>query len=255
MSEDYQDLRALLRAFKQGDVDEARVLERVREDAGIEHLPVGRFDTGRVARTGVPEAILAEGKNPQSIARTFARILERGDQLIATRVTAPILEALAPMMDELHYHPEARVVSTHPPREDLDGPEVLVLCAGTLDRPVAQEAAHVSELLGNATTRLFDVGVAGIHRLFSQLDRLRTAGVIIVVAGMDGALPSVVAGLARQPVIAVPTSVGYGASFGGVAALLTMLNACAPGVAVCNIDNGFGAAVMARKILIAPKAG
>lgn len=255
MNEDLEQLEPLLRALARGDIQADEALTRVRRAAGIEQLPIGRFDTGRVRRTGVPEAILAEGKRPEDVAATFARFLGRDEQLIATRVTPPILEALAPQLDRLLHEPEARIVSIHPPASIQGRGQALVLSAGTLDVPVAREAAHTSALLGNPTELITDVGVAGIHRLFSQLERVRAADVIIVAAGMDGALPSVVAGLVEVPVIAVPTSVGYGASFEGVAALLTMLNSCAPGVAVCNIDNGFGAGVLAAKILRAGSHG
>lgn len=169
-------------------------------------------------------------------------------QLIATRVTPAIIEAVDPVGNGFFYAERARVIATKDPTPDTERQTVIVLSAGMLDRPVADEAAVISELLGNPTEQLLDVGVAGLNRLAHELWRLDKAGIVIVVAGMDGALPSVVGGLAPQPVIAVPTSVGYGASFKGVAALLTMLNACAPGVAVMNIDNGFGAAVMATKI-------
>ena len=243
------DLDALLDALERGDISRKDLLLAMRQHTGIEHLPVGTFDTGRQARTGIPEAILAEGKRPADVARSLEIYRKRGEQLIATRVTPPILEALATIMPNLYHHEQARIVSTLPPGTPTHPGHVAVLSAGTLDLPVAHEAAQMSMLFGHHTSTLFDVGVAGIHRLFSQLESIQSADVIIVVAGMDGALPSVVAGLVATPVIAVPTSVGYGASFGGVAALLTMLNSCAPGVAVCNIDNGFGAAVLASKIL------
>jgi hypothetical protein len=241
------DIRELLRAFKEGEVEEDEVIQRMVRQPFEEHM-LGKFDHHREARTGIPEAILAEGKDPSEVADIFETYLERGDRLLATRVTDEILEGLADHMPDLHHYPDARIVSTYRPEAVEDRPSVLVISAGSLDRSVAREVSVSSELLGNPTDTLFDVGVAGLTRLASHLDDMERAGILVVVAGMDGALPSVVGGLAQQPVIAVPTSVGYGASFEGVAPLLTMLNACSPGTAVMNIDNGFGAAVLATKI-------
>jgi len=240
-------IRQLLRRFQDGDVEEDEVVERLLRQPYEEHL-LGRFDHLREARTGIPEAIFAEGKNPEEVAAIFDRYLERDEQLIATRVTDDILQGLSDRIDDLEHYEEAGMVSTKSPDVDEQRQDVLVISAGSLDRPVAQEVVMTSRLLGNPTNRLFDVGVAGIARLAVNLGDVDEAGIVIVVAGMDGALPSVVGGLAPQPVIAVPTSVGYGASFEGVAPLLTMLNACSPGTAVMNIDNGFGAAVLATKI-------
>ena len=241
------DLRRLLRAFRDGEVDEQDVLDRLVRQPYEEHL-LGRFDHLREARTGIPEAILADGKRPEEVAAIFEQYLKRDEMLIATRVTDEILAGLDGMIDELDHYEEASIVATARPEVDEDRETVLVISAGTLDRPVAEEVAVTSQLLGNPTDRLFDVGVAGIGRLAVNLGQVDEAGIVVVVAGMDGALPSVVGGLAPQPVIAVPTSVGYGANFDGLAPLLTMLNACSPGTAVMNIDNGFGAAVLATKI-------
>ena len=240
---------SLLHAWRNEELTDSEIMVAIKRATGLEQLPVGTFDTGRAARTRIPEAILAEGKSPEAIHQTFEAYLDRGAQLIATRVTPPIVSALS-ALPSLCHHQVARIVSIHPPTPDPSRHTVAILSAGTLDLPVAQEAAHMCELFGLPVTRLFDVGVAGIHRLFSRLDEISSSHVVIVVAGMDGALPSVVAGLVPQPVIAVPTSVGYGASFGGIAPLLTMLNTCAPGVTVSNIDNGFGAAVSAAKIIM-----
>ena len=241
------EIRQLLRRFQNGEVEEDDVVDRLVRQPYEEHL-LGRFDHLREARTGIPEAIFAEGKDPDEIAAIFDRYMERDEQLIATRVTDEILEGLGERIDDLEHYEEARIVSTKRPDVDDRRQQVLVISAGTLDRPVAEEVVMTSQLLGNPTNRLFDVGVAGIARLAVNLGDVDEAGIVIVVAGMDGALPSVVGGLAPQPVIAVPTSVDYGASFEGVAPLLTMLNACSPGTAVMNIDNGFGAAVLAAKI-------
>lgn len=241
-------VRDLLRAFRAGEVEEEEVVRRLVKKPYEEHL-IGRFDHLREERTGIPEAILAEGKDPRAVAEIFDRYAAEGRQLIATRVTEKILAGLGARLGSLVHFEEARVVSTRPVPEPTQGRQpVLVVSAGALDRPVAEEAAVVSGLFGNPTERLYDVGVAGIARLITDFARLDGAGVVIVVAGMDGALPSVIGGLIRQPLIAVPTSVGYGSSFGGLAPLLTMLNACSPGTAVMNIDNGFGAACLATKI-------
>lgn len=238
----------LLRAYRQGEVEESEILQRLVRQPFEEHM-IGRFDHTREERTGIPEVILAEGKNPQAVAEIFAAYRERGEQLIATRVTPAVLEAIGhEALDAMYHMPEARIVATLEPTPDAARPTVLVVSAGMLDRPVAEEAATTSRLLGNPTEVLLDVGVAGLNRLSRDLSMLDRAGVVIVVAGMDGALPSVIGGLALQPVISVPTSVGYGAVFGGLSPLLTMLNSCVPGTAVMNIDNGFGAAVLATKI-------
>ena len=240
-------LRELLRAYRAGEIDEDQMVQKVVREPFEEHL-LGRFDHLREARTGIPEAVLAEGKNPAKVAALFDRYMERGEQLIATRVTEAIIDELGDRMEQLRYWEEARIVATEDPAQDEERETVLVISAGSLDESVAEEVAVTSELLGNPTERLYDCGVAGLARLAVDLGSVERAGIVVVVAGMDGALPSVVGGLARQPVIAVPTSVGYGSSFDGLAPLLTMLNACSPGTAVMNIDNGFGAAVLATKI-------
>lgn len=240
-------IRRLLADFREGHVSEDEVIQRLVRQPFEEHL-LGRFDHQREARTGIPEVILAEGKPPEEVAEIFRQYAERGEQLVATRVTPSITEALGDLLPHLHYFAEARIVTTCPPRIDPARSTVLVISAGTLDRAVAEEAAVSARMFGNPTEVVYDVGVAGLSRLAPELSRLDRAGIVIVVAGMDGALPSVVGGLARQPVIAVPTSAGYGASFGGLSALLAMLNSCVPGTAVMNIDNGFGAAALATKI-------
>jgi NCAIR mutase (PurE)-related protein len=245
-------IRQLLEQFKAGDVDQDEVIQRLVRQPFEEHM-LGRFDQHREARTGIPEAILAEGKDPEAVADIFRTYLDRGEQLIATRVGAEIVEALAGpenegILPQLHHFSDARIVSTQLVEPVKDRHTVMVISAGALDKRVAEEASVTAELLGNRVDRVFDVGVAGLTRFATELDRFDKAGIIIVCAGMDGALPSIVGGLAVQPVIAVPTSVGYGASFGGIAPLLTMLNSCSPGTATMNIDNGFGAAVLATKM-------
>jgi NCAIR mutase (PurE)-related protein len=198
--------------------------------------------------TGFPEVILGTGKSPAQIGAIAHRIVARGHSLLVTRTDEAAFAAVKEVVPGACFHAEARAITLR--QNDITPGKgmVLVAAAGTSDLPVAEEAAVTVELMGNELERLYDVGVAGLHRLLSAHDRLTAARVIIVVAGMEGALPSVVAGLVQVPVIAVPTSIGYGASFGGLAALLGMLNSCAGGVSVVNIDNGFGAATMASLI-------
>jgi hypothetical protein len=211
-------------------------------------LGFARVDTGRRARTGFPEVIFAEGKTPEQVARIARVIVGRDGAALATRASREQFEAVRAEVPEAIYHERARCVTAErQPMPKLPG-RVAVLCAGTSDLPVAEEAAVTLEVFGATADRLFDVGVAGIHRVLSERDRLEGAVALVVAAGMEGALPSVVAGLVSKPVIAVPTSVGYGASFGGLAALLGMLNSCGSGVTVVNIDNGFGAGYAAACI-------
>jgi NCAIR mutase (PurE)-related protein len=204
-------------------------------------------DFERERRCGVAEAVFCPGKSAEQIAAIMQGLRKKTEPVLATRATLEQARAMQALVPDIVYHEQARLLTLGAPKEPQGG-TVLVLTAGTSDLSVAEEAAVTAKYLGNKTERLYDVGVAGVHRLLAHRDRLNHARVLIVVAGMDGVLPSVVGGLVDKPVIAVPTSVGYGASFGGLAALLTMLNSCAPGVAVVNIDNGFGAAVLATKI-------
>jgi NCAIR mutase (PurE)-related protein len=195
----------------------------------------------------LPEVILAEGKTPAQVAAIGARLVETNGRLLVTRLDRDGFRALRGAVPDVEYHELARVATVErEERELLTG--IAIVCAGTSDLPVAEEAALTARMMGHAATITSDVGVAGIHRLFDHLPRLLEANVLVIVAGMEGALPSVVAGLVKAPIIAVPTSIGYGASFGGLAPLLAMLNACAAGVAVVNIDNGFGAGYMAGSI-------
>ncbi len=243
-----KQLEEILRRFKAGEIDESQAKQAIARQPFEEHL-IGKFDQNREVRTGIPEVIFAEGKDPAHVADIFETYLQRDEQLIASRVTEPIRKALEPIASKLHFYERARIVSTKSAQTDKTLKTALVVTAGALDVPVAEEAATMLELFGCPTERLYDVGVAGVNRLASHLHELEQAGVLIVCAGMDGVLPSLIGGLARQPVIAVPTNVGYGTAFEGLAPLLTMLNSCSPGVAVMNIDNGFGAAVHAAKIL------
>ena len=228
--------------------DAASSIANAMRSAPFDDVGFARIDTHRHLRQGFPEVILGLGKTPAQIATLAERIASGGQTLLVTRATPEAADAVAAEVPQATYDPVSRTISL---RQDDVAPgvgTVLIVCAGTSDLPVAEEAAVTADLMGNTVDRLHDVGVAGIHRLLSEHARLSAARVLIVVAGMEGALPSVVAGLVRAPVIAVPTSVGYGASFGGIAALLGMLNSCANGVAVVNIDNGFGAACMASAI-------
>jgi NCAIR mutase (PurE)-related protein len=245
------ELHQLLAAVRDGAVDAAaasdRILKALRA-APLDDLGYARVDTHRHFRQGFPEVVFGVGKTPAQVAAIAERIVSRRHSLLVTRATPEAFEAVKAISPEANYHIEARAITL--PAGDIPPGKgtVLVACAGTSDLPVAEEAAVTAELMGNAVDRLYDVGVAGIHRLLRERERLHAARVIIVAAGMEGALPSVVGGLVSVPVIAVPTSVGYGASFGGVAALLGMLNSCANGVSVVNIDNGFGAACVASAI-------
>jgi NCAIR mutase (PurE)-related protein len=214
-----------------------------------EALPFATIDHHRALRQGYPEVIFGQGKTPEHLTEIAIRIAARGDGVLATRVSTEGAAALGAGIPGIVINELGRTAflpANEPPPAGRG--TVLVITAGTSDLPVAEEAAVTLAATGNCVSRVTDVGVAGIHRVLSKRDELMSASVVIVVAGMDGALPSVVGGLVRAPVIAVPTSVGYGASFGGLAALLTMLNSCAAGVTVVNIDNGFGAAVAASRI-------
>ena len=246
-----QQLRALLEAVQTGAVTpEAahdRLLQFVRQ-APFEDLGFARVDHHRSARQGFPEVIFGPGKTPEQVASIAARIVAAGHSLLVTRTTEEAYRALRVQVPDAQFSQVARTI-TRPAADIRRGRgTILVAAAGTADLPVAEEAAISAEIMGNCVDRLYDVGVSGLHRLLAEHSRLTAAHVIIVAAGMEGALPSVVGGLVDVPVIAVPTSVGYGASFGGLTALLAMLNSCASGVSVVNIDNGFGAAAVASAI-------
>ena len=241
-------VRDLLGKVADGTLPVADALERLSH-APVEELDFATIDHNRALRQGYPEVIYCPGKTLEQIVAIAERIAERGDGFLATRADAEVRAALGARFPSASLNDLGRTVwlaSGHPAPQGTG--DVLIVTAGTSDLPVAEEAAVSAVALGNTVKRLTDVGVAGIHRLLSRAEVLHSARVVIVVAGMDGALPSVVAGLVRSPVIAVPTSVGYGASFGGVAALLSMLSSCAAVMTVVNSDNGFGAAVAASRI-------
>ena len=241
-------LEELLARVGRGDTSIAAALEELR-DLPFADLEFAKPDLHRAIRTGHPEVIYGAGKTPDQIVAIGARLAAHGHNVVVTRVDAAAAADIVALAPEYRYIAEARIAVHEVTPVDVTGKGViLVISAGTSDQSVAEEAAWTAQLAGNAVERLYDVGVAGIHRLLGNRERLTAARVLIVVAGMEGALPSVVGGLVAKPVIAVPTSVGYGASFGGLAALLGMLNTCAAGVTVVNIDNGFGAAIAASAI-------
>jgi len=241
-------LRELLQQIKSGETTIDEAIERLRH-LPFEDLEFAKLDTHRELRKGFPEAVYSPGKTPEQVTAIMKRLVEHGQTALATRASRDVYDAVRAELPQAEYREAARMIVVRAPgREQQDDAVVLVISAGTADQAVAEEAAVTAETMGCRVERLYDVGVAGIHRLLGHTNRMASARAIVVVAGMEGALASVVGGLARAPVIAVPTSVGYGASFGGIGALLTMLNTCASGVAVVNIDNGYGAGYLAGLI-------
>jgi NCAIR mutase (PurE)-related protein len=244
-----EQIESLLAEVAAGRLTPKAALDRLRH-LPFEDLPFARIDHHRSLRQGQPEVVFCEGKTPDQVAAICERLEAVDGMFLGTRASESVAARLRDRFPRILWNPLARTVHL-PPAERPDAPvtgSILVVSAGTSDLPIAEEAAVVAEAFGHAVERLVDVGVAGMHRLLAADDQLQRARVVIVVAGMEGALPSVVGGLVAVPVIAVPTSVGYGASFGGLAALLAMLNSCAAGVTVVNIDNGFGAAAAASRI-------
>jgi NCAIR mutase (PurE)-related protein len=243
---DMRRLRDLLEQVQIGRVSLEAALDQLKK-LPFENLGFAKIDNHRGLRTGVPEVIFCQGKTIEQIQDIAGRISQQHSNVLATRASREVFEGIEKVVPECRYHSIARIVVIKPESVEMSG-KIAVVSAGTSDMPVAEEAAITAEVLGNRVSRLYDVGVAGIHRLLSSCDDLFEANVAVVVAGMEGALPSVVGGLVSCPVIGVPTSVGYGASFAGIAALLAMLNSCASGVSVVNIDNGFGAGYQASLI-------
>jgi hypothetical protein len=237
----------LLEKFRAGDVSRGRVL-RAFQSAPVADLGFAQVDTHRALRKGFPEVVFGAGKTPEQTVRIAAKLLEREQRVLVTRITGEHARALKRKFKIAVHHPLARCVTLEKKPLPKRPGRIAVVCAGTSDLPVAEEAAVTAEIMGNRVERICDAGVSGLHRLLPHLETILGANVLVVVAGMEGALPSVVAGLVSCPVIAVPTSIGYGASFGGIAALLAMLNSCASGVTVVNIDNGFGAGYAASQI-------
>jgi len=240
-------IRELLENVQSGKVKIEDALGKLKS-LPYEDLGYALVDNHRALRKGYPEAVFCQGKTIDQIKGIIDKLSETNESLIATRAEMNVYEALSQVRDDITYCEAARFMMIGKKRKPLTEKEILVVTAGTSDIPVAEEAALTAEAMGNRVSRLFDVGIAGVHRLFGNIDRIFSANVIITAAGMDGALPGLIGGLVDRPVIAVPTSVGYGSSFGGISALLTMLNSCATGVAVVNIDNGFGAGYMAHTI-------
>jgi len=244
---DRAQIESLLIEVHAGSTSVTDALERLR-NLPFEDLGFAKVDHHRALRTGMPEVIFSESKTTAQVAAIFSRMAKAGGNVLATRAARAVFEAVESVEPRAEFHEMARAITlTQAPAVAGKG-TVGVVCAGTSDLPIAEEAAVTLQLMGNAVDLVADVGVAGIHRLLAQQETLKQARVLIVCAGMEGALPTVVGGLVNAPVIAVPTSVGYGASLGGVAALLGMLNTCAPNVSVVNIDNGFGAACIASLI-------
>lgn len=240
-------LKKLLDAVGQGEVSSDEALSRL-EHMPFEQVDFATIDHHRAIRCGFPEVIYCEGKAADHVATIFSKLVEAGGNVLATRATPDQFQTVREQVSQATYHDAARCITLQRSPDERSGGVIALVAGGTTDIPVLEEARVTCEIMGQRTETIHDVGVAGVHRLLAQSKTLRAARVIVAVAGMDGALPSVVGGLVEAPVIAVPTSVGYGAHFQGLAPLLTMLNACAPGVAVVNIDNGFAAGYLAAII-------
>ena len=248
---DVDKLRSLLDHVRSGEIEIDQALDRLR-NLPYDDLGFAQLDTHRALRTGHPEVVFCQSKTIEQVASIFEHLAQHHDRVLGTRASQEQAEAVQLTLPDAHYDPVSRLISFQTSRlEPLEKQAnyILVACAGTADLPIAEEAAQTAEFFGSRVIRAYDIGIAGLHRLLSKLDLIQNAEVIISVAGMEGALTSVIGGLASCPVVGVPTNVGYGASFNGLAALLAMLNSCAPGVAVVNIDNGFGAGLYAHTIL------
>ena len=253
MKDEY--LMRLLEQVRSGEIETDEAYEELKY-MPFKDMGFASVDNHRAIRTGFPEVVFCQGKTPEQIRDIMKELAGHGGNIMGTRADHAAFAAVKEALPDAQYFETARIIAVREPKaeneEQEDGRKekksVVVVTAGTADIPVAEEAAITAEILGNETDRIYDVGVAGIHRLFAKLDRIRAADVVIVVAGMEGALASVVGGLVDVPVIAVPTSIGYGSNLGGLSALLSMLNSCANGVGIVNIDNGFGAAYLASVI-------
>ncbi|MCI2061603.1 MAG: nickel pincer cofactor biosynthesis protein LarB [Eubacteriaceae bacterium] len=242
------NLKEILKQVADGSLSADEAAEKLEQLSGMVSMPYADLDTDRKRRTGAPETIYCPGKTSKQIAEIAKKLSETADNIMATRATPENYEAVKALIPDCTYYEDARIILVNKNiRQETDG-YIAVITAGTADIPVAEEAALTAEILGNKVERVYDVGVAGIHRLFARLDVITGADAVIVIAGMEGALASVVGGLVKAPVVAVPTSIGYGANLQGLSALLSMLNSCANGVGVVNIDNGYGAACLASKI-------
>jgi pyridinium-3,5-biscarboxylic acid mononucleotide synthase len=242
-----EDLKKVLAEVSAGSISADEAAVRI-QNLSYEDIGYARVDHGRAARQGFPEVIFGHGKTPEQVCGIFEKLLARSPNVLVTRTTPEVYGQVRNIYTDAEWHGSARMIRVVRDREDLGMGEISVCTAGTSDIPVAEEAALTAEAMGNRVQRIWDAGVAGIHRILGERDRLQNSRVVIVAAGMEGALPSVVGGLVAVPVIALPTSIGYGASFHGLAALLGMLNSCASNVTVVNIDNGFGAGFAASLI-------
>jgi hypothetical protein len=240
-------LEEILKRYKNGETELSETLQQL-SNRGIDEMGFATLDTDRMHRTGLPEVIYASGKTTEQVAKIARRLYDDGIDILATRVKPEMYDAVKKLVPEARYNKMAKTINYKHTEPELNKGYIAIVAAGTSDMPVAEEAAETARFLNNEVKTIYDVGVAGIHRLFNKLDIIRGARVIIVVAGMEGALASVVGGLVDKPVIGVPTSIGYGANFEGLSALLSMLNSCASGISVVNIDNGFGAACQAALI-------
>jgi NCAIR mutase (PurE)-related protein len=241
------ELENILRAFRDGEIDDDSAADRIK-NLSYEDIGYARIDHARAERQGFPEVIFGEGKTSQQICGIFEKLLARRPNVLITRTNEDVYGDIRNIYTDAEWHGSARMIRVLRDTTETGAGEITVVTAGTSDIPIAEEAALTAETMGNRVKRVWDAGVAGIHRILAERELLQNSRVVIVVAGMEGALPSVVGGLVAVPVIAVPTSIGYGASFGGIAALLGMLNSCASNVTVVNIDNGFGAGFVASLI-------
>lgn len=244
---DKNAIEQILKAFSAGDLNKDDAATKL-QNLSYEDVGYARIDHARASRQGFPEVIFGQGKTTEQILGIFEKLIERSQNVLITRTTEEVYGNIRNIISDAEWHESAHLIRVHRDKTDLGRGEIAVVTAGTSDIPVAEEAALTAEAMGNTVRRIWDAGVAGIHRILSEREMLQQARVVIVAAGMEGALPSVVGGLVKVPVIGVPTSIGYGAAFGGVAALLGMLNSCSSNVSVVNIDNGFGAGFVASLI-------
>ena len=246
-----EDIKSILDALSLGNVTADAAAEQIK-NLSFEDVGYAKIDHARAARQGFPEVVFGQGKTREQIVGIFEKLIARSPNVLITRTTADVYGDIRNVLADAEWHESAKLIRVIRDKTELGAGEIAVVTAGTSDIPVAEEAALTAEAMGNRVTRIWDAGVAGIHRIISQREILQNARVVIVAAGMEGALPSVVGGLVAVPVIGVPTSIGYGASFGGIAALLGMLNSCSSNVTVVNIDNGFGAGFVASLINRSP---
>ena len=241
------DIEEILNSHSNGNLSTQEATDRLK-NLSYENIGYARVDHSRAVRQGFPEVIFGQGKTKEQIVGIFEKLIARSQNVLITRTTSEVFGEVRNVFTDAEWHEDARIIRVLRDKTELGTGEISIVTAGTSDIPVAEEAALTAEAMGNRVKRIWDAGVAGIHRILSEREVLQNSRVVVVVAGMEGALPSVVGGLVKVPVIAVPTSIGYGASFGGIAALLGMLNSCASNVTVVNIDNGFGAGVFAARV-------